>query len=132
VKFQRAVKLVGLLMKRTCVAGLSTLAQETGRWPRSAKRQEIDQQSTARLQKPESQTSYTGYMVKYACYVLRIVADKEARMAQGGCSEDSDAGSEQTNEEKDLSDSRSSGSGSIEVIAIVARVVKAAAGERRI
>jgi hypothetical protein len=34
----------------------------------------------ARLQNPESQACYAGYMVKFVCYTLRIVADAEARM----------------------------------------------------
>lgn len=34
-------------------------------------------------------------------------------MAQGSCSEDSDAGSKQINEEEDLLDSHNSGSGSV-------------------
>ena len=42
VKLQRAAKLVELLVERS-VRGLSTLAQETRRWLKSAKRQEVDQ-----------------------------------------------------------------------------------------
>jgi hypothetical protein len=41
VKLRRAAKLTELLVERS-VKGLSTLARETRRWLRSAKRQEID------------------------------------------------------------------------------------------
>jgi hypothetical protein len=53
VKLWRAAKLTELLVERS-VKGLSTLARETRRWLRSAKRQEIDQRPMARLQNPES------------------------------------------------------------------------------
>lgn len=110
VKLQRAAKLVELLVERS-VAGLWTLARETRRWLRSVKRQEIDQRPIGRLQNPESQARYAGYMVKFVCYFLRIVADEQAGMARSGRSEDggSDVGSEQADEE-DVSDDWSSGS----------------------
>ena len=40
----------------------------------------------ARLQNPESQARYAGYMVKFVCYALRFVANAEARIAaqEGG------------------------------------------------
>jgi hypothetical protein len=79
VKLRRAAKLTELLVERS-VKGLSTLAQETRRWLRSAKRQEVDQRPIARLQNPESQARYASYMVKFICYALRFVADAEARM----------------------------------------------------
>jgi hypothetical protein len=41
VKLRRAAKLTELLVERS-VEGLSTLARETRRWLRSAKRQEIN------------------------------------------------------------------------------------------
>ncbi|CAN9156920.1 unnamed protein product [Alternaria alternata] len=92
-KLLRAPKLTELLVERS-VKGLSTLARETRRWLRSAKRQEIDQRPIARLQNPESQARYAGYMVKFVCYALRFVADAEARMAaqEGGdeCSDEDD------------------------------------------
>jgi hypothetical protein len=53
VKLRRAAKLTKLLVERS-VKGLSTLARETRRWLRSAKRQEVDQRPMARLQNPES------------------------------------------------------------------------------
>jgi hypothetical protein len=46
VKLQQAAKLTELLIEKS-VKGLSTLARETKRWLRSAKRQEIDQQLIA-------------------------------------------------------------------------------------
>jgi hypothetical protein len=112
VKLQRAAKLVELLVERS-VAGLCTLARETRRWLRSAKRQEVDQRPMARLQNPESQARYAGYMVRFVCYFLRIVADEQSRMARSGGSEDggSDIGSEQADDE-DVLDNGSSGTGS--------------------
>lgn len=50
-KLKQAGRLVELLVERS-VAGLSTLARETRRWLRSAKREEIEQRPIARLQKP--------------------------------------------------------------------------------
>ena len=66
----------------------------------------------ARLQNPESQARYARYMVKFVCYVLRFVADAEARLnVQSGSSssEDSDEdeyGVEGDNKEGDSDDSR--------------------------
>ena len=94
VKLQQAATLVELLVERS-VRGLSTLAQETRRWLKSAKRQEVDQRPIARLQNPESQARYARYMVKFVCYVLRFMAeaDAEARLdAQGGSSSSSSSG----------------------------------------
>lgn len=76
-KLRRAAKLTELLVERS-VKGLSTLARETRRWLRSAKRQEIDQPPMARLQTPESQACYAGYMIEFVCYALCFVADAEA------------------------------------------------------
>jgi len=81
MKLQRAAKLVELLVEQS-VQGLSTLGRETRRWLRSAKRQEVDQRPLARLQNPESQARYAGYMVKFVCYFLRIIADADQRLAQ--------------------------------------------------
>jgi hypothetical protein len=69
VKLRRAAKLTELLVERS-VKGLSTLAQETRRCLRSAKRQEVDQRPIARLQNPESYARYASYMVKFICYAL--------------------------------------------------------------
>jgi superfamily II DNA helicase RecQ len=97
VKLGRAAKLTELLVERS-VKGLSTLAQETRRWLRSAKRQEVDQRPMARLQNPESQARYAGYMVKFVCYALRVVADAEARMIA------QDSSGEVSNEDEDEDD----------------------------
>jgi hypothetical protein len=63
-----------------CVKGLATLPQETRRWLRSAKQAEADQRPLARLQNPESQATYTGYIVRFVCFYLRIIADEERRV----------------------------------------------------
>jgi superfamily II DNA helicase RecQ len=81
-KLKQAARVVELLIERS-VAGLSTLARETRRWLRSAQREEIDQRPIARLQNPESQARYAGYMVMFVCYFLRIIANEEARAASG-------------------------------------------------
>ncbi|KAJ8118474.1 hypothetical protein OPT61_g566 [Boeremia exigua] len=103
-KLRRAAKLTELLVERS-VKGLSTLARETRRWLRSAKRQEIDQRPIARLQNPESQARYAGYIVKFVCYALRFVADAEARIAvqEGGNkgSNEDDEGDEDSLEEEE-------------------------------
>ncbi|KAF2008559.1 hypothetical protein BU24DRAFT_319607, partial [Aaosphaeria arxii CBS 175.79] len=70
-KLKQTARLVELLVEQS-VAGLSTLARETRRWLRSAKREEIDQRPIARLQNPESQARYAGYLVMFVCYFLRI------------------------------------------------------------
>ena len=106
-KLQRAAKLTELLVERS-VKGLSTLARETRRWLRSAKRQEIDQRPIARLQNPESQARYAGYIVKFVCYALRFVADAEARLAaQEGGSEGSDENDEVDEDGEEENDSES-------------------------
>lgn len=113
VKLQQAAKLVELLIERS-VAGLSTLARETRRWLKSAQQHEIDQRPIARLQNPESQARYAGYIVKFVCYFLRILADEEARTAQSRSNEDSntssdgDSDSGTTSESECTSSSRSS------------------------
>jgi superfamily II DNA helicase RecQ len=75
-KLQQAVKVVDLLIERS-VAGLSTLAHETRRWLRSAKREEADQRPMARLQNADSQEKYAGYWKQFMCYCLRIIAVEE-------------------------------------------------------
>ncbi|KAF1934999.1 hypothetical protein EJ02DRAFT_428835 [Clathrospora elynae] len=73
-KLQHAAKLVELLVERS-VTGLSTLAQETRRWLRSAKQNKVDPRPMARLQNPESQAVYASYFVKFVCYFLRTFAE---------------------------------------------------------
>ncbi|KAH7111886.1 hypothetical protein B0J11DRAFT_543194 [Dendryphion nanum] len=59
-----------------------TLVRETRRWLRSAKREEIEQRPIARLQNPESQDRYAGYLIMFVCYFLRIVVDGGRRGGQ--------------------------------------------------
>ena len=42
----------------------------------------MDQRPLARLQNPESQARYAGYMVKFVCYFLRIIADADQSLAR--------------------------------------------------
>jgi hypothetical protein len=71
-----AVKLNGALIEK-CVAGLSSLDNETRRWLRSAKHSEIDQRPLARLQNVESQQTYAIYMARLLCYSLRVLQSCE-------------------------------------------------------
>jgi hypothetical protein len=50
-----------------------------GTYLRSAK---PDTRPLGQLQNPESQASYVGYMVKFACFYLQIIADGEVRTLQ--------------------------------------------------
>jgi len=108
-KLKQAARIVELLVERS-VAGLSTLGRETRRWLRSAKLEEIDQRPLARLQNPESQARYAGYMVMFVCYFLRIIANEEARAAGGDdtSSGDSDASSSDTNDDESSSETSNS------------------------
>jgi hypothetical protein len=82
-------RVVELLVEQS-VAGLSTLVRETKRWLRSAQREEIDQRPLARLQNPESQARYGGYIIMFTCYVLRIIADEEIVVTSDNDSDTSD------------------------------------------
>ena len=102
---QQAAKVVELAIEQS-VAGLSTLAQETRRWLKSASREEIDQRPLARLQNPEGRRRYAGYMKRFVCYCLRVAAvsdeDPACRPSRRGGSLSSDAdlsGDEQENRE---------------------------------
>ncbi len=75
-ELQQVVHIVDLLIER-CVAGLSTLAPETRRWLKSAKREEVDVRPMGRLQNPGSQKRYARYWKQFVCYCLRIVAAEE-------------------------------------------------------
>jgi superfamily II DNA helicase RecQ len=94
-KLNRARLVVERLVERS-VCGLSSLSRETRRWLKSAQQFEIDQRPLARLQNPESQARYAGYMVMFVCYFLRILADEEARAVESSeeSSEESSADSE--------------------------------------
>jgi superfamily II DNA helicase RecQ len=71
-----AVKLNSALIEK-CVAGLSSLDNETRRWLKSAKHSEIDQRPLARLQNVESQQTYAVYMARLLCYSLRVLQSCE-------------------------------------------------------
>jgi hypothetical protein len=77
-KFRLAAELIERLIEKS-VRGLSTLPQETRRWLRSVKQAEVDPRLLARLQNPESQATYAGYMVRFVCFYLRIIADAQAQ-----------------------------------------------------
>jgi superfamily II DNA or RNA helicase len=78
---EETVKLIDLLIEK-CVAGLSTLDQETRRWLRSAKKSEPDVRPLARLQNPESQVRYSGYWKRFICYVLRVLQSQSESYAE--------------------------------------------------
>ena len=73
---KKVVELNSALLER-CVAGLSSLDNETRRWLRSAKHSEIDQRPLARLQNTESQQTYAVYMARLLCYSLRVLQSCE-------------------------------------------------------
>jgi hypothetical protein len=85
---KKAVELNSVLLER-CVAGLSSLDNETRRWLRSTKHSEIDQRPLARLQNTESQQTYAVYMAWLLCYSLRVLQSCEDYER----SEDAEAGS---------------------------------------
>lgn len=70
---RQPAKVVDLAIEQS-VAGLSTLAQETRRWLKSASRKENEQRPLSRLQNPESQRRYAGYMKRFVYYCLRVLA----------------------------------------------------------
>jgi hypothetical protein len=80
-KLKLAAELTELLMER-CVKGLSTLPHEIRRWLRSAKREAPDTRPLGRLQNPESQARYAGYMVKFVCFYLRIIENERLQNAR--------------------------------------------------
>ena len=57
---------------KQAVSGLSTLGLESRRWLRSPNAEQIDLRPMARLQNPESQKRYAGYMKRFVCYLLRV------------------------------------------------------------
>jgi hypothetical protein len=78
-KLQTAADLTENLIEQS-VKSLATLPRETQRWLRSAKQAEADQRPLARLQNPESQATYAGYIIRFVCFYLRIIADEESRV----------------------------------------------------
>ena len=109
-KLQLAAELAETLIEQS-VKGLASLPRETRRWLRSAKQAEADQRPLARLQNPESQATYTGYIVRFVCFYLRIIADEERRVddflsQQSGVDDSSDrASSEESSTESEYDDS---------------------------
>jgi hypothetical protein len=71
IVLQEAVRVVNLLMKQA-VAGLSTFDIELRRWIKSTQQTEPDRRPIARLQNPESQDRYNGYIQRFVCYFLRV------------------------------------------------------------
>ncbi|KAK4947069.1 hypothetical protein LTR66_014220 [Elasticomyces elasticus] len=96
----QAVKIVDLVIEKS-VAGLSSLAIETRRWLKSAKREEADVRPLARLQNPESQRRYAGYWKRFMCYCLRVVATDEGCGARS-CGNNSVDGSNEGTEEDEI------------------------------
>lgn len=94
------------------MAGLLTLALETRRWLKSAKREKIDVRPMGHLQNPESQKRYARYWKQFICYCLWIVAaekeeDGTAELFSSEDDDDSNAGDDntcsQTTESEDAS-----------------------------
>lgn len=113
-KLKLAAELTELLMER-CLNGLSTLPHEIRRWLRSAKREAPDTRPLGRLQNPENQARYAGYLVKFVCFYLRIIQDERVQRArssqetpgaidQGSSDEQSDNGDD-SNASNDSDDS---------------------------
>lgn len=108
---RKAVVLNAALIEK-CVAGLSSLDNETRRWLRSAKHSEIDQRPLSRLQNVESQQTYAVYMARLLCYSLRVLrsCDDSERLgeSEGGDNieeSDNESGSESHYESDKESDS---------------------------
>jgi Helicase conserved C-terminal domain/Orsellinic acid/F9775 biosynthesis cluster protein D/DEAD/DEAH box helicase len=70
------VRVSDLLMNRA-VAGLFTFDIELRRWIKSSQQGEPDRRPIARLQNPDSQDRYTGYLRRFACYVFRVWASEQ-------------------------------------------------------
>jgi hypothetical protein len=117
VKLQTVAELTEKLIEQS-VKGLATLPRETRRWLRSAKLTEVDQRPLARLQNPESQATYAGYMIRFVCFYLRIIADEERRvdefLSQRSQVADSgdEASSEEAGTESEYNDNDNNASGS--------------------
>lgn len=90
-RLTQAMKVVDLTVERS-VAGLGTLALETRRWLKSARQYEIDPRPMGRLQNPESQNRYTGYLRRLLCYLLRLAAANQMESLRED--EESEEGSE--------------------------------------
>lgn len=73
---REVVRVSDLLMNRA-VAGLFTFDIELRRWIKSCQQGEPDRRPIARLQNPDSQDRYTGYLRRFACYVFRVWASEQ-------------------------------------------------------
>jgi superfamily II DNA helicase RecQ len=102
---QEAVRVVDLLMKQA-VTGLSTFDIELRRWIKSAQQTEPDQRPIARLQNPESQDRYCGYMKRFMCYCLRVWTS-EQELSQRQQSDASGAASTARDDQSGSDDSSS-------------------------
>lgn len=83
------------------MSGLSTLAHETRRWLRSAKREEVDIRPMGRLENADSQERYTGYWQQFICYCLRLIAAEEAEGDNNVLSRDIDNNEDTSSENVD-------------------------------
>ena len=100
-QLQKAAKAVDAMVEQS-VAGLSTLARQTRRWLRSAKREEPDGKPMARLQEPASQARYARYWKRFVCYCLRVVGSSSG----GGGSSSSSSSSDHDSDDDMLKDAR--------------------------
>lgn len=99
-ELKQVCSVVDMLIER-CVSGLSTLAHETRRWLRSAKREEVDVRPMGRLENADSQERYTGYWQQFICYCLRLIAAEEAEGDNNALSGDIDNNEDGSSENAD-------------------------------
>jgi hypothetical protein len=109
-KLKLAAELTELLIKR-CVKGLSSLPHEIRRWLRSAKREAPDTRPLGRLQNPESQARYAGYIIKFVCFYLRIIEDEGAQTARS--SQETQAAAVQDSSDEQSDGVNDSGNGDV-------------------
>jgi len=99
-ELKQVCSVVDMLIER-CMSGLSTLAHETRRWLRSAKREEVDIRPMGRLENADSQERYTGYWQQFICYCLRLIAAEEAEGDNNVLSRDIDNNEDTSSENVD-------------------------------
>jgi hypothetical protein len=78
-KIKLAAQLTEGLVKRSA-KGLATLLQELRRWLQRAKLSKINVQLLAQLQNPESQAVYASYIVRFVCFYLQVLGDKDQQI----------------------------------------------------
>jgi len=110
-KLKLAAQLAEGLIERS-VKGLATLPQELRRWLRSAKQSEIDVRPLGRLQNPESQAVYASYIVRFVCFYLRVLGDKEQQIMRFRQQRDTAARSESSAASSSDEDSEDEAEGS--------------------